>query len=62
MKKENHFQIAKVKPQGVAQILLDFCHFQPDVAYKSVAYKKVCRIQKVSEISRIPDKYRNNHF
>ena len=40
MKKANSFQIAKVQPQGVAQLLLNFCQFQPGVAYKSVAYKK----------------------
>ena len=34
MKEGNNFQIAKVKPQGVA------CQFEPGVAYKSVAYKK----------------------
>ena len=41
MKKANNFQIAKVQPQGVVQLLLDFfCQFQPAVAYKSVPYKK----------------------
>ena len=32
MKKVNNFQIAKVQLQG--------CKFQPDVAYKSGAYKE----------------------
>ena len=41
MKKANNFQIAKVQPQGVASLLLDFCQFQPGVAYKSVAYLKM---------------------
>ena len=45
MKKVN-FQVAKVQPQvllapGVAVVLLVFfCQFQPDITYKSVAYKK----------------------
>ena len=40
MKKASNFQIAKVQPQGVGWLLLNFCQFQPNVAYKSVAYKK----------------------
>ena len=40
MKKVNNFQVAKAQPQGVSYPLLDFCQFQPGVAYKSVAYKK----------------------
>ena len=30
----------KVQPQGVAYLVLNFCQFQSDVAYKSVAYKR----------------------
>ena len=42
MKKANNFQITKVQPQGVAQLLLVFfCQFQPGVAYKCVAFKRV---------------------
>ena len=37
MKNVNNFQIAKVQPRGVA-----LHQVQPGVAYKSVAYKKVC--------------------
>ena len=41
IKNVNNFQIAKVQSQGVTQLLLNsFFQFQPDVAYKSVAYKK----------------------
>ena len=40
MKKANNSQIAKFQSQGVAQVYLIFCQFQPSVAYKSVAYKK----------------------
>ena len=32
--------LSKVQPQGVAYLLLNFCKFQPGIAYKSVAYKK----------------------
>ena len=39
MKKVNNYQIAKVQAQGVAQLCLIFCQFQPDVAYKVVGYK-----------------------
>ena len=39
MKKVNTFQITKVQPQGVAELLLDFCQCQPGVAYKIVACK-----------------------
>ena len=42
MKKVNNFQIAKV-----AELLLDFCQFQPGIAYISVAYKKECILWKV---------------
>ena len=44
MKKANNFQIAKAQPQGrvLLSISLIFCRFQPDVAYKSLAYKKAC--------------------
>ena len=44
MKIANNFQIAKVQPQSVAQLLLNFGQFQPGVAYESVAYKKACFI------------------
>ena len=40
MKKVNNFQKAKVQPQGVLSFCLMFCHVQPDIAYKRVAYKK----------------------
>ena len=40
MKNVNNFQIAKLQSQRVASHFLDFCQFQPGVAYKSVAYKK----------------------
>ena len=40
MKRAKNFQIAKVQPQGVAYLFLDFCQFRAGVAYKSVAYKK----------------------
>ena len=40
MKGVNNFQIAKVDPQDVLGICMNFCQFQPGVAYKSVAYKK----------------------
>ena len=40
MKKVNNFQEAKFQPQGVPQLLLNVCHVQPGIAYKSVAYKK----------------------
>ena len=43
MKKANNFQIAKVQPQGVVWLLLDFYLFQPGVIYKSVSYKKACK-------------------
>ena len=36
----NNFQIAKVQLQSDALHLLAFCKFQPNFAYKSVAYKK----------------------
>ena len=39
IKKRNNFQIAKVQSHRLAQLLLDFCQFQPSVAYTSVAYK-----------------------
>ena len=42
MKNLNNYQLTKVHPQGVAKHLLDFFPFQSGVAYKSVAYKKVC--------------------
>ena len=42
MKNVNNSQIAKVKPEGVAQHLLDFLPILADVPYKSVAYKKAC--------------------
>ena len=39
----NNFQIAKGQPQGFTLLLLAFfCQFQPDVTFKSVAYKKRC--------------------
>ena len=41
VKKENNFQIQIVQLQGVAWFLLDFLQFQPEVAYKSVAYIKI---------------------
>ena len=40
MKNVNNCQIAKIQPQSVSSIGLIFYQFQPDVAYKSVAYKK----------------------
>ena len=40
MKKASNFQKAKVQPQRVAYLLLDFCQFQPGIAYKSAVYKK----------------------
>ena len=41
IKKTKNFQITKVQPQGVAELLLNFfSQFQSDLAYKSVAYKK----------------------
>ena len=40
MKNVNNCQIAKIQPQSVSSICLIFYQFQPDVAYKSVAYKK----------------------
>ena len=47
MKNVNSFRMSKVRPQGVAQHLLDFfCQFQPGVAYKSAAYKKKQRLVK----------------
>ena len=50
MKEANNFQIAKVQPQGLPWLLLEFfCQFQPGVAYKSVAYEK-----KRVYFSRIP--------
>ena len=43
MADENNFQVAKLQPQGVAWHLLNFCQFQPGVAYESVVYiKKAC--------------------
>ena len=33
------FKIVKVQSQGFAQLLLNFCRFQPGFAYKNVAYK-----------------------
>ena len=47
MKNVNNFQIAKVQPHGLPQHLLDFCQFQPDVTYKSVACKKVRTLFKI---------------
>ena len=38
----NNFQIVKVQPHGNASHLLDFCQFQPGIAYKSVSHKKAC--------------------
>ena len=44
MNKVNNFQVAKVQPQGDTKLFLEFfCQFQPDVACKSVAYKKSVR-------------------
>ena len=42
MKEPNNFQRAKVQPQLVTFLLLDFFQFQPGIAYKSVADKKAC--------------------
>ena len=40
LKKANNFQIAKVQPQSVAELLLNFLPISAwFVAYKSVAYK-----------------------
>ena len=50
MKKVNNFQIAKVQPRHVAQFCFIFCQFQPDVAYKSVAYKKRVYNDKIDVI------------
>ena len=36
----NNFQIENIQPQGIAHLLFGFFQFQPDVAYKIVAYKK----------------------
>ena len=40
MKNVNNFQIAKNKPQDIAQHFLDFYQFQAGDPYNSVAYKK----------------------
>ena len=42
MNKANNFQIAKIQPQGAAQLLFDFSPISAGVAYKSVAFKKAC--------------------
>ena len=42
MKNVNNSQIAKVQLQGVASHLLDFCQFQPWIAYKMLLIKKAC--------------------
>ena len=34
------FHIAKIQPQGVAELLLEFWQFHSSVTYKSVAYRK----------------------
>ena len=41
MKKANNFQTAKIQSQSFAYF---FCQFEPDVADKSVAYKKACNL------------------
>ena len=40
VKNMNNFQIENIQPQGIAHLLFGFFQFQPDVAYKIVAYKK----------------------
>ena len=40
MKKVNNFQIAKFSLRVLLNICLIFCKFQPDIAFKIVAYKK----------------------
>ena len=43
--KKAKFQIAKVQPQGVTYLLLDFFYqFQPGVAYKVLLINKTCTL------------------
>ena len=44
MKNANNFQIAKVRPQSVAEHSLEFFQFQTGITYKSIAYKKACNL------------------
>ena len=41
-----HFYL-KYSPTVLLSFWLIFCQFQPGVAYKSVAYKKVCNVQNL---------------
>ena len=47
VKNVNNIRIAKVQPRVLLSICLIFCHVQPGVACKSVAYKQACISQGV---------------
>ena len=51
MKKGKKFQIAKVQPQGIAQLsyCLIFCQFEPGVTYMKCCLQKSVYIQKIAD-------------